>query len=97
MQALSCERHKTAQRTLFLLFANNNCFPMSDEKLAALFEFCRFFYITDVSKRKIIKNIDNVFIGSPRPLSHKRVPPPPFFKGWRLFKSTSPIIAITPK
>ncbi len=43
VQAPSCERHKTAQRTLFLLFANNNCFPKSDEKLLALFEFRRFF------------------------------------------------------
>ena len=43
MQAPSCERHKTAQRTLFLLFANNNCFPTSEEKLLALFEFRRFF------------------------------------------------------
>jgi hypothetical protein len=37
------ERRKTAQRTLFLLFENNNYFPMSDEKLEALFEFYRFF------------------------------------------------------
>ncbi len=44
MQAPSCERHKTVQRTLFLLFANNNCFPTSDEKLLALFEFRRFFF-----------------------------------------------------
>ncbi len=43
MQAPSCERHKTAQWTLFLLFANNNCFPTSEEKLLALFEFRRFF------------------------------------------------------
>ncbi len=43
MQAQSCGRHKTAQRTLFLLFANNNCFPTSEEKLLALFEFRRFF------------------------------------------------------
>jgi hypothetical protein len=42
-QAPSCERHKTAQRTLFLIFANNNCFPTSEEKLLALFEFRRFF------------------------------------------------------
>ncbi len=42
MQAPSCERHKTALRTLFLLFANNICFPMSEEKLLALFEFSRF-------------------------------------------------------
>ncbi len=35
---------------------------MTDEKLVAVFEFRRFFYITDVSKRNIIKNIDNVFI-----------------------------------
>jgi hypothetical protein len=27
VQAPSCERHKTAPRTLFLLFANYNCFP----------------------------------------------------------------------
>ncbi len=29
VQALSCERLKTTQRTLFLLFANNNCFPIT--------------------------------------------------------------------
>ncbi len=29
VQSSSCERHKTAQRTLFLLIANNNCFPMT--------------------------------------------------------------------
>jgi hypothetical protein len=28
---------------MFLLFATNNCFPTSDEKLLALFEFSRFF------------------------------------------------------
>jgi hypothetical protein len=28
VQAPSCERHKTAPRTLFLLFANYNCFPI---------------------------------------------------------------------
>jgi hypothetical protein len=38
LQAPSGERHKTAQQTLFLLFANNNCFPTPDEKLLALFE-----------------------------------------------------------
>ncbi len=27
VQSSSCEKHKTAQRTLFLLYANNNCFP----------------------------------------------------------------------
>jgi hypothetical protein len=43
MKAPSCESHKTAQRTLFLLFANNNWFPKSDEKLLALFELRRFF------------------------------------------------------
>ncbi len=31
VQSSSCERHKTAQRTLFLLFAINNCFPTSDD------------------------------------------------------------------
>jgi hypothetical protein len=35
--------HKTAQRTLFLLFAYNNCFSTLEEKLLALFEFRRFF------------------------------------------------------
>jgi hypothetical protein len=29
VQAPSCERPKTAPRTLFLLFASNNCFPIS--------------------------------------------------------------------
>jgi hypothetical protein len=29
VQAPSCERHKTAPRTLFLLFANYNCFPIT--------------------------------------------------------------------
>jgi hypothetical protein len=29
VQAPSCERHKTAPRTLFLLFANYNCFPIA--------------------------------------------------------------------
>jgi hypothetical protein len=29
VQAPSCERHKTAPRTLFLLFTSNNCFPLS--------------------------------------------------------------------
>ncbi len=29
VQAPSCERHKTAPRTLFLLFANYNCFPLT--------------------------------------------------------------------
>jgi hypothetical protein len=29
VQALSCERPKTSQRTLFLLFANINCFPIT--------------------------------------------------------------------
>ncbi len=29
VQAPSCERSKTAPRTLFLLFANNNCIPVS--------------------------------------------------------------------
>jgi hypothetical protein len=44
MQAPSCERHKTAQQTLFLLFADNNWFPTSDKKLLALFESRRFFW-----------------------------------------------------
>ncbi len=43
MQAPSCERHKTVQRTLFLFFANNNCFPTSDEKVLALFECSQIF------------------------------------------------------
>jgi hypothetical protein len=38
VQAPSCERPKTAPRTLFLLYATNNCFPTSDEKLLAVFE-----------------------------------------------------------
>jgi hypothetical protein len=29
VQAPSCERPKTTQRTLFLLFANNICFPIA--------------------------------------------------------------------
>ncbi len=29
MQAPSCEKHKTAPRTLFLSFANNNCFKIA--------------------------------------------------------------------
>ncbi len=29
VQAPTCERPKTAQRTLFLLFANNNCFQIT--------------------------------------------------------------------
>jgi hypothetical protein len=47
VQSSSCERPKTTQRTLFLLFANNNCFPTSNTKLLALSEFRKFFYITD--------------------------------------------------
>jgi hypothetical protein len=61
VQAPSCESPKATQRTLFLLFANNNWFPISDEKLVALFEFRRFFYITDVSNRKLINNVAGVF------------------------------------
>ncbi len=38
MQAPSCERPKTTQRSLFFPFAINNCFPASDEKLLAVFE-----------------------------------------------------------
>jgi hypothetical protein len=38
MQSPSCERPKTNQRTLFLPFAINNCFPTSDEKLLAIFK-----------------------------------------------------------
>ncbi len=38
VQALSCERPKTAPRTLFLSFAINNCFPTSDENYLAVFE-----------------------------------------------------------
>ncbi len=34
----SCERPITNQRTLFLSFAINNCYPTSDEKLLAVFE-----------------------------------------------------------
>jgi hypothetical protein len=29
VQAPSCEKPKTTQRTLFLLFENNNCFPIT--------------------------------------------------------------------
>ena len=29
VQSPSCERHKTAQRIMFLLFANNNCYPIT--------------------------------------------------------------------
>ncbi len=39
MKAPSCERPKTNQRTLFLSFAINNCYPTSGEKLLAIFEF----------------------------------------------------------
>jgi hypothetical protein len=42
-QAPSFERHLTVQRTLSLLFANNNCFPTSDDKFLALFKFRSFF------------------------------------------------------
>ncbi len=35
VQAPSCERHKTTQRTLFLLFANNYWFPITLLCLAA--------------------------------------------------------------
>ncbi len=35
VQAPSCERHKTTQRTLFLLFANNFLFPLTLLCLAA--------------------------------------------------------------
>ncbi len=38
MQAPSCERTKTTQRTLFLSFATNNCFLTSGEKLLVVFE-----------------------------------------------------------
>jgi hypothetical protein len=62
VQSSSCERHKTAQRTLFLLFANNNCFPKSDEILVALFEFRRFIYITYVSNRKLVSNVAKGFL-----------------------------------
>jgi hypothetical protein len=30
VQTQSCERPKTAQRTLFLLFENNNCFQITE-------------------------------------------------------------------
>jgi hypothetical protein len=45
-QTNRCKPHPVRgikQRALFLLFANNNCFPTSEEKLLALFEFRRFF------------------------------------------------------
>jgi hypothetical protein len=29
VQSSSCDRYETAQRTLFLLFANNNCLPIT--------------------------------------------------------------------
>ena len=35
VQAPSCERHKTTQRTLFLIFANNYGFPITLSCLAA--------------------------------------------------------------
>jgi hypothetical protein len=38
MQAPSFERPKTNQRTPFLSFAINNCYPTSDEKMLAAFE-----------------------------------------------------------
>jgi hypothetical protein len=74
-------------RTLFLLFANSNCFPMSDGKLVALLEFRRFFSITDVSNRKL----------------RVCPPPPPFLKGWRITdrcnnaKVTTAVLSISVK
>ncbi len=38
VQAPFCERPITALQALFLSFAINNCFPMTDEKLLAVFE-----------------------------------------------------------
>jgi len=29
VQSSSCERHKSAQPIMFLLFANNNCYPIT--------------------------------------------------------------------
>ncbi len=37
VQAQSCERHKTTQRNLFLLFTNNNWFPITLLCLAAAY------------------------------------------------------------
>ncbi len=81
MQAPSCERHKTAQRTLFLLFATNNCFPTSDEKLLALFEFCWFFWNQRGGGQQSL-----VMCGIAS-----------FFKDWRMFKAASPINTMTLK
>jgi hypothetical protein len=81
MQVPSYERHKNAQQAVFLLFANNNCFPTLDEKLVALFEFRRFLWnqrgggggatlACDVLYRKF------------------------FIKGSPIFKAASPMIAM---
>jgi hypothetical protein len=82
MQAPSCERHKTAKRTLFLLFANNNCFPTSEEKLLAfLFEFRRFFgNWGGWGNTRLWCAVSQAF-----------------FKVWRIFKAESPMIEMTLK
>ena len=54
-QAPSCERHKTTQRTLFLLFANNNCFPIA--------VLCRIFMKKSVKLTCHVVN-SNIAIGS---------------------------------
>ncbi len=69
------------QRTLFLLFANNNCFPTSDEKLVA-FEFRRFFNIGAEGAGVVLHSVDFVVCCMAN-----------VFEGWRIFK----IIAMTPK
>ncbi len=59
-QAPSCERHKTTQRTLFLLFANNSWFPITLLCLAA----------THFSHRKL--NWNNVIVHPPRYLRWRK-------------------------
>jgi hypothetical protein len=48
MQAPSYKRTQANQRTLFLSFAINNCFPTSDEKLLAIFELIIWDFFTIV-------------------------------------------------
>ncbi len=69
-QAPSFERHRTVHRTLFLLFANNNCFPTSDDKFLALFEFRIFLALRGVGNTRLWwYDVSKVF----------------FLKGWRIF------------
>ncbi len=73
----------TPQRTLFLLLTNNNYFPgASDEKLVALFEFRRLFYIAAERAGVVRHSVDFVVWCIAN-----------VFEGWRIFK----IIAMTPK